>query len=497
MSITKNLPKLNSYQVLAGITVLVAVAFALMYFVTAIPRILYPYDLDFVEDGMLMTSLRLANNQPIFVPPQAEFVPHVYMPLYSWLGAMLFKVVGPSYLPLRLLSFTAVISTAGFIYWVARRESGQSWLGLVCAGLLLGGYRINGFWYELARVDSLFVALALAGLAWGTHGAGSKLGLVGSASALALAFLTKQTGLILGVGMGIYLLARVGRQAWLYWLTYGLLTITPVLIFNELTGGWFLYYTYHIASINPVELQRVVNFVGFELLVLMGGLSLMAITAVLLTFRRTGWRGIWQQPWLIWLGLAILISGIGRASVGGNLNNRMMAYTLLCLGPVLLVYSLNGYAKSLLRWQYRVIPALILIQFALGVYNPLRYLPGPAMRQSGDRLIAKIAAEDGEVLVLMHPYYVWLAGKRPSAQIAALWHARERGTLPLPPDFTSRLKNHYYAAIISDNSLFETEPEVQQLLDTFYTPAEILTPNKAPPTITGMMVRPEILYRPK
>jgi hypothetical protein len=468
-----------------------------MYFVTAIPRILYPYDLDFVEDGILMASLRLANNQPIFVPPQADFVPHVYMPLYSWLGAVFFKVVGPSYLPLRLLSFAAVISTAGFIYWIARREGGPGWLGLVCAGLFLGGYRINGFWYELARVDSLFVALALTGLAWGTYDAGSKLGLVGSASALALAFLTKQTGLILGVGMGIYLLAKVGRQAWLYWLTYSLLTITPVLIFDELTDGWFLYYTYHIASINPVELQRVVNFVGFELLVLMGGLSLMAITAALLTFQQAGWRGIWQQPWLIWLGLAILISGLGRASVGGNLNNRMMAYTLLCLMPGLLVYSLNGYAKSLLRWQYSIILTLILIQFALGVYNPLRYLPTPTMQQSGDRLIAKIAAEDGEVLVLMHPYYAWLAGKRPSAQIAALWHARERGTLPLPPDFTSRLKSHYYAAIISDNSLFETEPEVQQLLDTFYTPAETLTPDEAPPTITGMIVRPEILYRPK
>ena len=119
------------------------------------------------------------------------------------------------------------------------------------------------------------------------------------------------------------------------------------------------------------------------------------------------------------------------------------------------------------------------------------------MQQSGDRLIATIAAEDGEVLVLMHPYYGWLAGKRPSAQIAAMWHARERGTLPLLPDFVARLESHYYAAIISDNSLFETGPELQELLETYYTPAETLTLDEAPPTLTGMMVRPEILYRPK
>jgi hypothetical protein len=131
------------------------------------------------------------------------------------------------------------------------------------------------------------------------------------------------------------------------------------------------------------------------------------------------------------------------------------------------------------------------------VYNPLRYIPTPEMYQSGERLIERIAAEKGQVLVLMHPYYAWLAGKEPSAQIAAMWHARERGTLPLPPDFAARIEGQYYEAIISDNSLFETEPELQQLLDNYYTPNELLGPAEAPPTMTGMVVRPEILHRPK
>ena len=103
------------------------------------------------------------------------------MPLYVWLGGLLFKLTGPGYGPLRGLSLLSTVTSAGLIFWIARRESGQSWLGLACAGLFLGGYRINGFWYELVRVDSLFVALSLAGLMLGVYGYHTKLGLGGAA----------------------------------------------------------------------------------------------------------------------------------------------------------------------------------------------------------------------------------------------------------------------------------------------------------------------------
>ncbi|MBI1877610.1 MAG: glycosyltransferase family 39 protein, partial [Chloroflexi bacterium] len=457
----------------------------------------YPYDLDFIEDGLLLTSLRLANNQPVFIPPNADFVPHVYMPLYIWLGGLLFKVTGPSFIPLRLLSLAAIVSICGLIYWIARRESGQPWLGLVCAGLFLGGYRIDGFWYELARVDSLFVALALAGLTLGVYAADSNWGMIGAALGLVLAFLTKQTGLLLGVGLTLYLLLMRGRRAWWFGLSFGLLTLIPVIALNTLTQGWFLYYTFHIAGINPIEARRIFDFFTGELFGLMGGLSVMAASAALLGLRRVGWRIFREQPWLVWIGAAVFISGMSRASVGGNLNDRLPAYTFLCLAPAILTHELQMASKPPSRWQISIIPLLILIQFALGGYNPLHHIPTPAMRQGGDHLIEKIATYQGEVLVLMHPYYTLLAGKAPSAQLAAMWHARERANLPLPPDFVARLKQHYYSAIISDDSFFEMEPAFQQLLQAYYQPAETLETSEAPPTTSGMVVRPMIVYLPK
>src|SRR5258706_1261793 len=136
------------------------------------------------------------------------------MPLFSWLGGLAVKVFGASLPPLRAISLASTLVTAAVIYWVAAHESGWRWLGLACAGLFLGGYRINGFWYDVIRVDALFVALLVSGLAVGVYAGRSRGRLVLAGMLLALSFLTKQTGLMVGAGLGVMLLATIGRRAW-------------------------------------------------------------------------------------------------------------------------------------------------------------------------------------------------------------------------------------------------------------------------------------------
>jgi len=174
-----------------------------MYFFTALPRLAYPYDLDFDEDSILMESLRVAQGQPIYIPPNATFDPHVYMPLFFWLGGALLKITGPNLIPLRLISFAATLTTTFLIYYIAQRESKSQWISIAGAGLFLGGYRINGFWYEVVRVDSLFVALMVGGFALGIYAGNSRARLVLSAAVLARAFFTKQPGAFVGVAVGL------------------------------------------------------------------------------------------------------------------------------------------------------------------------------------------------------------------------------------------------------------------------------------------------------
>jgi hypothetical protein len=477
---------------LPQIAVLLAAAlFTAMFFYTALSRMSYRYDLDFDEDSILMQSLWVAQGLPVYVAPNADFNPHVYMPLFFWLGGLLIKLGGPSLPLLRILPLAATLAATGLIYWIARRESGRRWVALACAGLFLGGYRINGFWYDVIRVDSLFVALMVGGLAVGIYAGRSRPRLVLSAALLALAFLTKQTGLFIGAGLAGYLLLAGGRRALWFIVPFLLLALAPIFILNSLTGGWFFYHVFTIGSADPIEIGRGVNFVVFDLFGVMAALTLAAIAAALREARHAGWRFWLWQPWLLAIVLAIAISGLGRVRVGGNLNNRMPAYALLCLAPALLA------RQGLPGWRQWALGGAVLAQFALGVYNPPRYIPTAEMRAAGDRLIQRIAAEPGPVLVMMHPYYALLAGQTPATQIATLWYVRHRGEQPLPDDFVSRLSSRYYTAIISDESVFETDPAVHLLLLENYSPAETLDTNQAPATNTGVVVRPQLVYRPR
>jgi 4-amino-4-deoxy-L-arabinose transferase-like glycosyltransferase len=507
------------------LVVLVALAWSAVYVIVAATRAVYPYDLDFLEDSVLMQSLRIADGQPVYLPPNADFVPHVYMPLYTWLGGLLFKLTGPSFLPLRLLSFAATLTTAALVFLIARRESGRKWLAIACAGLWLGGYRIMDGWYELARVDSLFVMLSLAGFALGVY-AGFSLGrLIVAAIVMALAFLSKQTGLLFAAGLAGFLLLTLGRRAWLFVLVYGALAATSVALLMASSGGWFGYYTFRIASANPIELERIISYVRFELFGLMAGLSLMAVGGAILAARRARLSVFREWPWLIGMGLAIVISGIGRASVGGAMNNLMPAYAFLCLAPAVFIREwparrgsktsevsanhLRGAAERAQTSEVLARPttqgqvvqvlvaAAILAQFALGVYNPLRFIPTAGMRAAGDRLVARVAAIDGPVYVMMHPYYALLAGKQAAAQIAVVWHARERGQQPLPEDLVRRIEDQYYAAIVYDDTLFERDPPLAALLEANYVRSQALSTADAPSTLTGMFAQPTEILVPR
>ena len=485
---------MSRYFSFKSLAVLAAVTFAAMYVFTAIPRILYPYDLDFIEDSMLMQSLRFAQGLPVFAAPSAEFVAHVYMPLYTWLGGWLLKLTGPGFVPLRLLSLSATLTTAAIIFYIARRESGFTWLGLASAGLYLGGYRLSGFWYELVRVDSLYVTLAITGAMLGVYSKSTK-GILASAATLALAFFTKQTGLAFAVGVAAYLFLALGKRAALFVGAFVVIAVTPLITINLQTGGWFFHYVFSGASSNTVEIGRAFRYIAVELFGVMAGLSLMALIAALMIFRRIGSRAVREQPWLMMILVAVIVSGVGRSSVGGNLNNLMPAYAFLCLAPAI---SSREWREHLLpEWHTPVLATAIILQLALGVYNPLRYIPTAEMRQSGDRLIEKVRAIDGEVLVLMHPYYALLAGKEPAVQVALIWYEKQWQDVPFPKDFVERIQSQYYAAIISDETLFETDPDVQRLITTYYSPTGTLAASESPPAVTGMFARPTVIYTPK
>lgn len=493
-------------QIWQLVALLVSIALAGVYAYVAISRITYPYILEFTEDSLLMQALRVASGQPAFVPPSASYVPQSYMPLFTWLGGQLFKLTGPGLAPLRLLSTVATVATAILIGWITKRES-RSWvLALVGASLYLSGYRIVGGWTELARVDSLMVLLLTAGTATALYWWQTQAGLLMSGILLALALLTKQQAVAIGLVMAGFLLVTVGRRAWWFVASYVLVAGIPTLVLQIRSQGWFLTYMGN-AFASPLDWRRIPLTLGVEFFGAMGVLTALFLMTLTLAFRLHGRRVFAHQPWLLFVGTALLISVAGRTSVGGDRNNLMPAYAFLCLAPALFWQVIPSVRPGTAR-VYGMVLLALLAQFALTAWNPIygwighqrmdSFVPDPELRAAGDRFIERIAAISGPVWVMVHPYYALQAGKDPGVHLLPLWHARDRGEAPLPADLVRRLEGRYYAAIISDGSqYFETDPQLTTLLETHYQLSERLDQSEAPATINGFLVRPRAIYVPR
>ncbi len=303
-----------------------------------------------------------------------------------------------------------------------------------------------------------------------------------------------------------YLLATEGRRGLVFTGAFALLVAAPTALLNVASQGWFVTYVFGIAFASPTDWRRALYTLGAEIFGDMGVLAALfvALAAILLVrYRQFALR---EQPWLLFVAAAILASVLGRASVGGARNQLMQAYALLCLTPALLWRELGRRPAN--RWARPALELAIVAQLCLTLVAPVgrlvepapaqRYVPTAAMRAAGDRFIADLSATPGDVLVMMHPYYALKAGKQPSVQIQALWHARWRGREPLPADLVDRIESQAYSEIISDESpYFETEPALVALIEANYVREQVLSPDEAPATLNGLIVRPQVVYVPK
>ncbi|VAW31274.1 hypothetical protein MNBD_CHLOROFLEXI01-811 [hydrothermal vent metagenome] len=557
-----------------AVLLLIPLIASLVYLRLGLVRVFYPYALDLVEEAMLMQAWRVAQGLPVFVPPNAEFVPQVYMPLFTWLGGLLLRLTGFAFWPLRLISFLSTVGTAVLISIIGWRECGNKGVALAGGALFLAGYRLVGGWYDLARVDALFTFLSLVGMMVLVYGRSPIQKAILGGSLLGLAFLTKQNALLLAVAAGFYLfftaesaegaevkqkfvLSRVPMH---FAITFLFVVGLPIAVLQAGSDGWFRFYVVTIAYASPLELARFLHILRWDLVAGMGLLlglwlgtavwqlseiwrrleikdslnpkrihrfrrlhRLKIIICENLRINKKNWiyvvnlqSLISQNPWLLFGGTAVIISVAGRATVGGNLNNMIVGYAFLCLAPAL---GLKAWSLQILQIDKKksaksvqfvnkksyewLFIAAVLLQFGLALFPlnpnlPPTYLPTVGMRAAGDTLLAQVTATEGEIWILMHPSYAVMAGKRPTVHLQSLWHARQRGTDPLPKDVVALIENQQFAQIISDESdFFEKEPAFLQLLLTHYEVATVLGDEQSPATLSGPIIRPLTVYVPR
>ncbi len=387
---------------------------------TVAGRILFPYDLEWMEGGMLVHAWRVLHGQALYVDPTSDFIPFIYPPLYHWLTAAAGAVFGFGYAPARAISIIgSVVAAAGAT--VATRQEGARWgLSFAAAGLYLSTFEDTGAFFDLVRIDGLFMALTIGALVAGRSAAWRTSGLL-----LTLAFATKHNAAAFGLPILLWSHRHHGRAAARQFVLW---SVGPALAFTLLVTlfeGDQLYLTYILGV--PADhgfvasrffwLAQKESFLALP----MTTTALAAVGVLALLDRRQGSLRLapGTQYWL-WNGtLAIVLSAVMRGHQGGYMNVLMPGIWALSVGGVLALEQLRR------RYPHRavvfLVPLLVAGQLVYEDWDPERYRATAEDVEAGDRYVEEVAAIDGEVLTPWSPWIAVQAGKAPTFHLIGLW----------------------------------------------------------------------------
>ena len=424
-------------------------ALALLVYVTlALMRCAYPFELEWQEGGMLQAVERVLAGKHLYEPPSLEYMAFPYTPLFVWLGAASAKVFGPGFLALRLVSILSSFLCLWLIYRCAARHGASAFAGIFAAGLYAASFRWCGAWFDVARVDSLFLVLVLGALELLELSPGV-LGAALGGVLFFVAFLAKQTALVPAACVLLALASRERRLALAFGLALGIPLVVTTLNGDALAGGWYRWYVFELLRSHELDAPHARGFP----LEFLGVFAPAAGLAVLTSFRtpRPAPTAARRAPVFAFaLAGLVLASWISRAHVGGYDNTLMPAAlaAALCFGPAL--------ARALESEKLVVLGATLLAlgQFWLVRYDPRAQLPGADDLVAGEALVADLRAVEGEVWIPDHGYLAARAGKQALAHgmtLIDLLNSGERESAQKVADELGRaLEGRRFAAIVLD-----------------------------------------------
>ena len=494
------LPRTDRLTRVAGVLKWLLVAAAVWYIgsylAVALARIGYPFELEWMEGAVADHVRRILSGKALYVSPSLEFVPFIYAPLYFYVSAGLAKVIGFSLLPLRLVSFVSSLACFALIYAFVRRETGSRFYGLIAAGLFAATFRAAGAWLDIARADSLFLALLLAGMYLARFGR-SMIALAAAGALFALSFHTKQTALfvVLPVMLGLLIMRRLRALAFVG--AFGVLAGGAVPVLNSLYHGWYYYYVFDLPAHGTLLKLPLWQFWTRDLLWTVPVACVLAV--VLLARRRADLeRGV-RLFYILALAGMVAAAWSGRVHRGGYDNALLPAYAGLAILSVLGAWTLVRQPEATAA-QHRVAAAVVFLaciaQFGRLWYNPAAQIPSLQDKQAGTNLVAALARFPGDVFMPKHGYLPGLAGKEPFVHQMAFTDVLSAD----PSETATRLFREVAAAIAQRRFsaiILDGPSDLDAVVRDEYVPQ---TPVFSSENVfwprTGMRTRPEWIFVP-
>ncbi len=440
-----------------------------VFCVIAAMRLPFPGAVEWYESGMYYMMLRVLGGQALYGSPSIEYVPTIYPPLYIYVSAALARITGPGFFTLRMVSILSTLGSMALICAIVCRETRSRSAGLWAAGFFAATYHASATYFDIGRIDPLFLVLFLGSLYTLRFTPGIR-GCLLAGTLLAASALTKQTALVLFVPLCLWAwIFRPRVQALCFTGTTAALAGLTSLLLNAACNGWYFYYVFELPSQHAVLWNRAGSFWLQQILPPLGLAVCMTAAYFFLAPFKTN-RG----PVLLY---ALTVMAMLAAScmhwmkLGGFKNVIIPAHAALAIGAGL---ALGAAGKSRLRL---LVLGAALVQFSLLWYNPLARVPVPGSADVVRRSVAAVRAVDGDVFAPANGYLAVMAGKKHSAHIGfindILWGRPGPVRDRLIMEIESAIRGQRFAAILLDRpfGVFQRDIEAHYVLRPQYAAA--------------------------
>lgn len=479
----------------------IAVLYVVIFLILVFFRIQYPFELKWMEGALLEQVRRILSGQKLYVSPSLEFITFIYTPLYFYLSAAISSVVGMGFTPLRMVSFIASLGCFFVIFRIVWLETGNKFFGILSTGLFAASFYMCGGILDTVRPDSLFLFFLLTALYFIKFKV-SLMSYILAGGFFSLAFLTKQTALIISLPVMLYCILMNPRHSVFFIGTIVAIVGTSTFFLNYFFDGWYNYYIFDLPGQHPRIKDMLIDFwtkdIGRPLFIV----CFLALCYILIQILNSNKKNVFFYS-LITIGM---LGGawVSRLHSGGVENVLLPAYAAFSLLFGLSLHALTEFFQSLFSVRKKYFEILLyvicIIQFTMIRYNPILLIPTQRDLEAGRNLINTIAKMDGEIFAPSWGYLPVLAGKKSYAHKSAIncILLGENGEVKnkFLNEINQTLREKKFSAIILDSEPWF--PEIMEIIERYYVKQRLPFNNwEMYWTFNGKDSRPGLFYVPK
>ena len=480
---------------------MIALSFVGVYIAVAIIRMSYPFELEWMEGGAVEHVSRILSGLKLYVKPSLEFTPFIYNPLYFYVAALVSKASGIGFFSLRLVSFVSSLGCFVIIYLLVKKETSNAYCAVLSSCLFAATFKISGVWFDIARVDSLFLLLFLVGVY--IIRLGQTNGFVILAAMLfSLSYFCKQPALLMSIPLVLYFWLQSWRCGLLFTTTMLMLIGVTTLCLDWIHDGWSSYYIFYLPRRFPISEPH--DFIRFWTNDLALPLAIGCGLAVFyLLFELPGSVKRDRLFYVLTAVGMLTASWVARVKLGGHGNVLFPAYAAISVlfgiglhTALQFVERHGGLNKVTLR---SFIYICGIIQFMALAYNPMLFIPSQKDKEAGKKLVQTLKRIPGDVFVPSNPHLAVMAGKN-SYALAICMRDIGRGDPGGKPAID--LANQIYRAVSEHEfgTVVTNEPEQISSFpfETYYVRQRpVFDDANVFWTVTGFKSRPSMLWVPK